>query len=653
MDIDIQKDVNLTIEKALSLEWLEVNGLGGYSSSTILNGHTRKYHGLLVSSLTEPLGKFVLLSKVEDALIHQGQEFLLSAAKYPDFFQSGSFERFDQFQLTTHPCFFYHFGNARLEKEILMIEGENTVLIKYTVCSDQETMIRLRPLIAFRNFHALTHENSVLKKSLIDCAEGKAISPYPSMPTLFFHGSDEGASWCQESFWYHHFEYAEERSRGFDFQEDLFCPGTVVFKVPPGEQEIIFSASLEEQSRNLFDKWGKEISRRKILEGKTTGTDLERRLKTTARSFFFQQEGRLAVIAGYHWFLSWGRDTMISLPGLTLYSGLENECLAILKTYSDRLYQGLIPNFLGLTRALDAYNSVDASLWFGWAVQQYYLKTNNLQAIRGVLWDSLKTIFHWYKNGTLHQIKMNALGLLEAGHSRINLTWMDAMVGGIPAVARYGLMVEINALWFNFLSFIEALARQWGDPIRDEVTSIRTKMPEAFIKIFWDEKLGYLKDVVNPDFEDHSLRPNQIFAVSLPYSLLPQSIASKVIGQVKEKLLTPFGIRTVSPDDSQYNPHYSGDSASRDRAYHNGIVWPWLLGHFTEALLKVSADKMAAKNELRNSLGGWQGHLAEAGIGSISEIFDGEAPFQPRGCISQAWSVAEVLRMSYFLKGDS
>lgn len=636
--------------RALSLEWLETNGLGGYASSSVINCHTRKYHGLLVSNLTELYGKFVLLSKLEDIFILNGAEHFLSSSQYPNHFQDGSFEFLKEVMCNTHPCFFYQFGSIILIKEILMINEEDTVLVKYKILNNKQAAINIRPLLAYRNFHALTKENSFIENGTIECKWGRRINPYQNMPSLFLQVSSN-YEFSPTSVWYKNFEYSEEQNRGFDFQEDLFNPGMFTINFT---KEMIFSCSTREQEEDLGIKWERELARRRRLIVKFDGDPLQCQLQTAGQSFIQKdkRDDSLSIIAGYHWFVSWGRDSMISLPGLTFCFKQKKTGLAILKKYSEQELDGLIPNFLGESQEQNAYNAADVSLWFAWAVQQYYLNTKDGSNIKKYFWKTLKNIFSCYKRGTIYDIKMQSNGLVYAGDKNTNITWMDAMINNIPVIQRYGLMVEINALWFNMLCFLKELAEQFKDPIKQELASLTTSFAAEFIKVFWDEELGYLKDFVNEQQQSVAIRPNQIFAVSLPYSPLPKNIAKKVMQTVQEHLLTPYGLRTLSPKDPNYTGYYRDGIEARDKAYHNGTVWPWLLGHFAEGLLKV-ITKQEAKKILSPCLAALMEHLKEAGIGTISEIFDGDHPHHPNGCISQAWSVAEIFRLTAIINGKT
>lgn len=663
MQFTYKKTTDLTLARANSLEWLETNGLGGYASSSILNCNTRKYHGLLVTKLSGMPDKYVLLSKLEDVLFYEGKEYFLSAHQYLNYFEQGSFVNFQEFTLDNHPCFRFRFGDMLVEKEILLQHDEDTVFIKYKIIpGSKQIKLKLRPFLAMRNFHALSKENSSVNTSIKMCNNGLQFHPYQGMPSLFLQ-CNAPFKFTEENEWYKNFYYQKERERGYDCTEDLFSLAALELNFAESS-EIIVSCSVREQERKLADSWNIETKRREDFVNAASSRELSRsdyaclqkQLKKAAESFVIKTKDNngiaagLSIVAGYHWFLEWGRDAMISLPGLTLYSGMEKECLMILKEFALHEQHGMIPNFFGPTKEQDAFNSVDAALWFVWAVQQYYAKTNDIDSIEKYLWSAIKNIFYHYKNGTLHNIKMQENGLIYAGSADVNLTWMDAEVGGKPVTPRYGFQVEVNALWHNLLNVVKIFAEVFNDPIKDDVSPLITKVKESFIATFWNEKLGYLHDFVNAEQKSTAIRPNQIFAVSLPFSLLGEREAYSVINTVTTHLLTPYGLRTLSPLDPNYCGVYAGSQEERDRAYHNGTVWTWLLCHFAQGWLAVTVDKKYILSLLQPCLEALQSSMRDDGIGTISEIFSGDAPHAANGCVSQAWSVAEVLRLTYLLE---
>lgn len=649
MELRFTKEQLSSFKKALSLEWLETNGLGGYASSTILNCHTRKYHGLLVSNLSEPAGKFVLLSQLEDIFIKNERAYRLSANQFAGALVGDNFSYYQEAEFKIHPYTIYQFGDTTIIKEILMPYQENTVLVKYTATNSGETgRLKIKPLAAYRHFHDLRRKNSGMNVQVSDCRIGKQCHFLEKMPNLFLQ-IDTDFNYSNETVWYENFEYAVEKNRGYDHLEDLLSIGEFTVSLTEG-QSVILSCGTEEQEGSLAAKWRKEIARRNRKPNtgkKNRQTALQKQLKKSAESFLTisPRLGKTLITAGYHWFAEWGRDTCIALPGLTLYRGLEDECLTILETLAEHEKNGLLPNYLAEKPEEDNYQSVDAGLWFSWAVQQYYLQTKNYKSLAEKIWPTLKNIFTHYKAGTSYNIKMRDNGLLYAGSYELALTWMDALIDRQPATPRYGALVEVNALWFNFLNFMVEIGKKLRDPIVEDIKPLIKPLIAAFRETFWDKNIGYLKDAVNDDYQDFFIRPNQIFAVSLPYSPLTNKMSEITINTVKEHLLTPYGLKSLSSaSDQHYKGKYEGGSYQRDIAYHNGTIWPWLLGAFTDALLKVMPDKKSVVAILEPCFNALEFHLQEAGIGTISEIFDGDPPHQPRGCISQAWSVAEILR---------
>ena len=668
MDISVDERTCLNIKEALKLEWLDTNGLGGYASSTILNCHTRRYHGLLVANLSSPAGRFVLLSKFEESILFDDQEFFLSFHKYPGVFSPFGYKYLKRFQSNLCPHFIYQIGNTVLHKTILMVQGEDTVLIRYIVDrTDTPFRLRLKPFLAFRDYHALSHENFSLQVRTYKAKNGFKIQPYDGMPPLFMQTSGR-SSFFPSPVWYKNFEYMTEAERGFDFREDLFQPGIMEVSLKEGDSVIVLG-STRECKESIGKKWDLEEARRGEIAAKNTAAagclreyedrEIVGRLIEAARHFLITQPSenrtpRPTIVAGYHWFGDWGRDTLISLPGLTYCIGEPEEGTAILRTFGKFEKDGLLPNFFSASGRDHAYNTVDCSLWYFWAVQQMLAFTGDLETVRKEFWPILIKILKKFIAGTIYNIYMNEDGLLHAGDSKTQLTWMDACVDGVPVTPRNGYAVDINALWYNAVCFTYELAEKFGEKPRIHshgLGALTGKIRESFNRIFWIEDGSYLGDVSDGSALDPAVRPNQVLAVSLPYSPLEKERARGVIDKVYRELLTPYGLRTLSPRDQAYRGRYGGDSASRDSAYHQGTVWPWLIGHFGEGWLKVAEDREKAAEflltEMREAL---RGHLKAAGLGFISEIFDGDPPHEPNGCIAQSWSVAEVIRL-YFLLG--
>lgn len=658
-EIIIEENSCLNPQESLGLEWLETNGLGGYASSTILNCHTRKYHGLLVANLDHPAGRQVLLSKFEDSICLGKEEHFFSCHRYPGFFFQGPSNCLTSYRNEPAPRFTYRIGGIVFRKTIMLLYGENCVLIKYELenCSSP-SLLRLRPFIACRGFHNLQKYNMPFNTNAYGVKNGLRIEPCEGVPPLFIQ-TDASARFLPALLWYYNFEYSAERERGYDWREDLFQPGVLEIPIKNGSP-VIVCASLKKYPRQLPKKWTEEEIRRAAFRAedeavaeKFTLEDREniRQLKRAGRQFLIRTPaGRPAIIAGYHWFGDWGRDTLIALPGLTFCSGRLQEGTEILDAIGRYEQGGLLPNFFAPDGKNNAYNSVDASLWYFWAVQQMLKHGGALEIIRTSFWPVMKRIVKSYMAGTLYDIRMSESGLLHAGNADTHITWMDAVAGGKPVTPRWGFAVEINALWYNALCFAEELSRSFGEH-RLFPVELLPRIARSFQDTFWIEDGAYLGDVFSQGALDRAIRPNQIFAVSLPFSPLTPSQATGVCSKVREHLLTPCGLRTLSPAGSAYRGRYEGDSVQRDGAYHQGTVWPWLLGPFGEACLKVAENKVEARafllEHLRNFL---RRHLPVAGMGCISEIFDGDPPHTPCGCISQAWSVGEMIRLYRLLQ---
>jgi glycogen debranching enzyme len=662
---------------ALRSEWLDVNGRGGYASSTLLNCHTRKYHGLLVARLATPPGRYVLLSKFEDTFSCGTRQHPLTCHQYPQSFFPEGYRFLTTFQQDVCPVFTYEGDGVRIRKSLMMVGEEDCLLVRYDLddCSSPG-VLRLRTFLAFRDYHRLSRENSFLREKTSTVKNGFSIRPYAGMPPLVIQTNIK-PDWQEEPLWYHDFEYAEEALRGYEHHEDLFSPGILEIPLRKGKTVIVSASPVPFYGR-LRKKWDDEVRRRRKLTEQDTvraGTlsraapdfcthdqsaestmispdegeeqELLRMLFRAGRQFLVRTpEGRPAVIAGYPWFGEWGRDTLISLPGLAFCSGRLREGTDILIHLAKYERQGLLPNVFSEEDMHHAYNTVDAPLWYFWAVQQLLKYGDDKDAaVEKNIWPTLKNILRQFLHGTIFNIYMDDNGLLHAGAEGRALTWMDACIDNRPVTPRYGYPVEINALWYNAVCCAAELAARFGDR-EFYFPELITRIRQSFQNTFWIEEGAYLGDVYHQGHLDRSIRPNQIFAVSLPYSPLDDEQGRRVVDKVRDELLTPVGLRTLAPRDPEYRGRCEGPPAERDGAYHQGTVWPWLIGHYGEAWLKVAADGEEAKASLRLYLRTFlRRHFREAGVGCVSEIFDGDAPHRPGGCISQAWSVAELIRL--------
>ncbi|HVF49475.1 MAG TPA: amylo-alpha-1,6-glucosidase [Pyrinomonadaceae bacterium] len=683
---------------ALAREWLETNGLGGYASSTITNTNTRRYHGLLVAATRPPLGRIVLLSKLEETLVVGSRRFDLSANQYPNVVHPRGHELQTGFRLDPFPIFTYSVAGIEIEKSVCMIHGENTTVVRYELKEANDAAadvadashargscrLEVRPLVACRDYHSLAHENERLNPQLQTGENLLTFEPYADLPALrLAHDADD---FEPAGYWYRNLEYPAERERGFDFREDLFCP--VVFtsdmrartrlhlvasttrRTLSGVDEIIRAEIArrapvarggvsgnklisETEANNVSETEANSIRDNELVSGDellaslVSGNELVAALVPASDAYIVARGEQQTVIAGYHWFGDWGRDTMIALPGLALVTGRFETARRILSEFARHASEGMLPNRFPDAGETPDYNTADATLWFFEAVRSLLHYAGDYDFVRAHLYEVLTGIVAWHVRGTRYGIRLDADGLLAAGAGGVQLTWMDAKVGDWVVTPRAGKAVEIQALWYNALRVLAELAGRFDDAERArEYASMAERARASFNEQFWNEAEGCLYDVIAGEMRDASIRPNQILAVSLAHSLLAGERARKVVATVERELLTPYGLRSLSPRDPRYRGRYEGDALGRDGAYHQGTVWAWLLGPFITAYIKTHEAKDEARARARGWLANFLTHLHEAGLGHVSEIFDGDAPHAPRGCIAQAWSVAELLRAS-------
>jgi predicted glycogen debranching enzyme len=628
-------------------EWLETNGIGGFASGTVSGCNTRRYHGLVVAATKPPVGRFVLLSKMEETLICDGRTFELGTNRYPGVIHPQGFRYLKQFRLDPFPVFTFQVEGVELEKSLFMVQGENTTVIEYRITEIRDAsdvQLELRPLIAFRDYHSLTHENSSIDGKIEESPGLVSVSPYVGLPTLYL-GSN-AIKVDRTGHWYRRFEYLTDRERGLDFVEDLFNPCVLRFHLNSQSQATVI-ASTEPRYANASQQYRhSEISRRRSNALRSPlENDFLKALTSAADQYIVSRGDQKTVIAGYHWFNDWGRDTMIALPGLTLPTGQYDAACGILRAFAQHVDRGMIPNRFPDAGETPEYNTVDATLWFFEAVRAFLAYTGDLAFVQKHLYGVLTDIIAWHVRGTRFGIRLDPTGLLSAGEPGVQLTWMDAKVGDLVITPRHGKPVEIQALWYNAVCTMKDIAALLGDETaRRRYNEVAALTKSSFNRQLWNEEGGYLYDVVGDGPPDASIRPNQIFAVSLPHSMLTSERAKQVVSIVQQHLLTPYGLRSLAPGDPRYRGRYTGDVASRDSAYHQGTVWPWLIGPFITAYVKVNGGSEAARRQAALWLAPLKDHLDDAGLGHISEIFDGDAPHRPLGCIAQAWSVAEVLR---------
>ena len=663
--IALPREIVTNADASMSREWLETNGLGGFASSTVSGINTRRYHGLLTAATKPPVGRIVMLSKLEETLVIDGRRYELSANQYAGAIHPRGFEYQTSFRLDPFPIFVYEVEGVVIEKSVFMVQGQNTTVVQYDLhVSDSsetaekksnakssaraakkkfhELKLEIRPLIAFRDYHSTTHENPALNPKLNAESATISIQPYGDLPVLHF--AHDPAELDGNGFWFRNFEYSIERERGLDFMEDLFSPFALTFDLSKNKRARII-ASTERHDISKADRLRTdEVARRKaIVPASPDANKLVSSLVSAADQFVVARGAQKTVIAGYHWFSDWGRDTMIALPGLTLATGRPDIAKSILSEFSQHVNQGMLPNRFPDAGEIPEYNTVDATLWFFEAVRSLLHYTNDKEFVRGKLYDVLKDIIAWHVRGTRYNIHVDTDGLLNSGGPGVQLTWMDAKVGDWVVTPRTGKPVEIQALWYNALRVMENLASGFGDKDAKRYTRMADLAQKSFNKQFWNREAGCLYDVVNGDSRDGSIRPNQVIAVSLPHTMVAKQKAKSILRVVEHELLTPRGLRTLSPNDSQYRGRYEGNALSRDGAYHQGTVWPWLIGPYITAYVKTFGETVGRRIAVE-WLNNFQPHLEESCLGQVSEIFDGDPPHTPRGCVAQAWSVSEPLR---------
>jgi len=639
------------LDAALAREWLETNGLGGFASSTIIGLNTRRYHGLLVAAIRPPVGRMMLLSKLEETLVVLGQRFELFSNRYPGLIHPQGYRYVREFRLDPFPVVTFHVQDLELEKRIFMVAGENTTVVEYELhgASDGCTL-EVRPLIAFRDYHATSHANDALNAH-VGIADGYAsVSPYPDLPTLYL--AHDGASVEPTGTWFYNFEFDRERERGLDFQEDLFNPLLLTFNLADQARATIIASTERREAAQASAFRQAEIERRCSLLQRVSADDaLVESLVAAADQFIVRRGEFQSVIAGYPWFSDWGRDVMISLPGLTLATRRPELAKSLLLGITRYLDEGMLPNRFPDAGEKPEYNTVDATLWLFAAVDAFVRHTGDVQFVKDHLYETMVSIIGWHERGTRYGIHLASDGCIECGQAGAQLTWMDAKVGDWVVTPRAGKPVEVQALWYNALLTLKKLARDFDDVATSvHCLNLAHLIRGNFVRLFWNQQTGCLYDVLDGNNRDPSIRPNQILAVSLPHSMLPPGKARRVVEVVQRELLTPYGLRSLAPGDPQYRGRYEGDQRSRDSAYHQGTVWPWLMGPFITAYLKLNGRTKETRGQVAQWLAPFREHLYDAGIGQISEIFDGDPPHRPRGCIAQAWSVAEILRAAIELR---
>ena len=667
MNLKFGREICGDLNVAEQREWLVTNRIGGYASGTVSGLLTRSYHGLLLAALEPPSGITLLLAKLDETVVYDNNSYPLHTNRWlNDVVSPYGYKYLERFYLEgTTPVWIYACGDAKLEKRIWMQQGENTTYIRYKMLRGTLPLtLSLKALVNYRDRHS-SIRNGDRHFEIVNQQQGIKVKASADATDLYLSGvkEQEIVSWQTNHEWYKNFALAIEKYRGLNSIEDHLYAGNCSITLKLGES-ITIAASTEDGKTGRRVDGDKGLSRmcgrlgdwelielfRKNNQSETIPSWIEQ-LVLAANQFIVDRpladgsQGK-TVIAGYPWFADWGRDTMISLPGLTLTTGRFEIAKVILRTFAKYIDQGMLPNVFPDHGETPEYNTVDATLWYFEAIRDYYAHTQDKQLLTE-LFPALAEIIDWHRRGTRYNIHLDSDGLIYAGEKGVQLTWMDAKVDDWVVTPRIGKPIEVNALWYNALIIMSQFAG-YLNKSQTEYIEMADKTRKGFGR-FWNQDKQYCYDVLDtPDGNDDALRPNQIFAVSLPVinlsegylPLLNARQQKQVVDIVAQRLLTSLGLRSLSLDHPDYVGIYGGDRYKRDGAYHQGTTWGWLIGHFVQAHLQVYNNSKLACSFIEPMID----HLQNGCLGSISEIFDGDAPFVPRGAFAQAWSVAEVLR---------
>ncbi len=658
--ISLSEAVCRNLDASKNLEWLCTNGLGSYASGTVSGISTRKYHGYLVAALRPPIERYVLWSHVEDRVVIGEKGYPLSTNEFPGVIEPTGYRLIAGFQQTAGPVWDFRCGDVVIRKSLILPYHQQAAILRYELVDPptkrQEIRLLALNMLSGRHFHTTTTAENRLnwgRSGNPADSEALAFKAVGCPFELFF--THNAASFHDGPSWWYNFVLSQETQRGYPDRDDLWTPGALEFLLKPGRPAFIIASTkpinrvehsalvLKEQAR-----W------QKISESPIAGSPYTPLLETlfaaadqfvVRRATDKQQHQKKSVIAGYPWFEDWGRDTFISLPGLTLVTGRPDAAREILTTFADHIEGGLVPNRFPDDADKPDYNTVDASLWFIHAAYQYWRYTGDAAFLSDYLFTPMTRIIDAYQHGTTFGIHMDSDGLMMAGEPGCNLTWMDAKIGDYVVTPRYGKPVEISGLWYNAVCIMRLIAEMRTDkPRQRQMAQIAALIEKNFPAKFWFAAGGYYADVLGPgDQPDTRLRPNQLIAASLPFSPVPEAHLRAMVDSARTTLLTPMGLRTLAPGSPGYCGRYQGDQPSRDHAYHQGTAWPWLIGPFVSAFVRAYPDSAAEQRFA--FIQPLQDHLNNYGLGSICEVADGDAPHQPRGCIAQAWSVAEMLRV--------
>ena len=635
--LKFDKDQLVNLEYSLYRELLRTNRAGSYLCTTLSGCNTRKYHGLLVCPLEElDGGKHVLLSSLDETVVQHNAEFNLGIHKYSgDHYEPKGHKYIRDVEVEHIPRTVYRVGGVVLQRDRLLVENEQQLLIRYTLLdAHSPTTLRFKPFLSFRNVHALSKANLYANTKYKPIENGIKIRLYDGYPYLHLQFSKE-PEFIPVPHWYYNIEYLKEQHRGYEYQEDLFAPGYFELPIKKGESIVFSAGTIESKPLGLKQKFTREESKR-IPRDTFLGN-----IDNAAQQFIFRKNDKTDIIAGFPWYGPRTRQTFVSLPGLTLERDEPEIFEAVVDTQLERLNDALFPKICGMY--CSEYDAIDVSLWFFWALQEYHSYTKNSAHIWSKYGSAMKKILAGYKKGQKFNIKMNEKGLISGTAEDVALTWMDSCIDAKPVVQRPGMAVEVNALWYNAICFALELAQANADKaFIEEWEPCSRVIARSFIETFWDDSKGYLADYVTDNYKNWDVRPNMLIAAALDYSPLDREKQKLVLSMVKKQLLTPRGLRSLSPQDPLYKGQCEGSPEERERAVHQGTVWPWFIQFFVKAYLNI--HKRGGLPFVQKLMEGFEEEMAEHCIGTISETYNGNPPHTAKGAISQAWSVAAVIK---------
>ncbi len=652
LDFKVKFDCSIDAKQAIDKEWLLTNNCGGYSASTISGCPTRRYHGLLVGALNPPVDRNVALSEMMAMMVVDSNVYHLSNFEFRGRFAPSDFEAIKGFSKDIGICYDYQIGQTKLSRSLYLDHSSNTIAIVYDIKKVAKAFdLLLRPVVGLRDFHSLQHSYA----NLTACE-------YKNQLTIQHKVGDscrlnlysQDAKFQPDPQWWFDFVYRCDKQRGQDYKEDLWTPGFFRYHISSPTKFVIFASltqagdqiDLSELNLDTIVKNLKSHRKNLLFEDRNS---VSSKLSVAADQFVSKRSGKkdsYTILAGFPWFADWGRDSFISLGGLLLETGRFDQARSVLKTFAGAVDQGMIPNRFDDRSDVAHFNSVDASLWFVNAAFEYLNAAGDDKSFREDILPAVKQIIDAYQHGTRFGICADSDMLITAGDENTQLTWMDAKFDSTAFTPRYGKAVEVNALWYNGLCHLAQYYMDSDVELAAKYHSMADEVEASFRKLFYNEQTGSLNDCIFPDGTvDSSNRPNQIFAVSLAFSPLSPDEQKAVVSVVKDHLLTPFGLRTLSPKDDRYHGQYTGSMMARDKAYHQGTVWGFLMGPFIGAWLKVNQFSDQSRSDALDFITPLIDHMTnDACLGQVSEIFDGDWPHKPRGCFAQAWSVAELLR---------